>query len=253
MRKVTIALACLFLVLQTGAAATKSHHNPTKKTTSKKKTILPPAASAPFQLHEGTPIDHAADEDRNGPDDIYPDNDENPGATNPDITQDNIADTICNKAFRTGSIRPPASFTTKLKIDQMANIYGDTVHQTAAALGGSNFDEEKCKLHSDRTHCYEEDHIISLENGGAPSDKRNLWPEPFITGVDGDRVGAHEKDKVENFVHNGICLDVTNAKFAMGPKPKKSLTLAQGQRILAVDWYACYQKLADGKDCIPPK
>src|SRR5262249_16206964 len=44
---------------------------------------------------------------------------------------------------------------------------------------------------------YEEDHIISLENGGHPRDPKNLYPEAYNTEIDGERVGAHEKDKVE--------------------------------------------------------
>jgi hypothetical protein len=83
-----------------------------------------------------------------------------------------------------------------------------------------------------------------LENGGAPLD-------PAISGH--DRVGAREKDKLENYVHNGICLGIPNARFSIGPKPSKALTLVEGQRILAIDWYACYQSLADGKDCEPPQ
>jgi hypothetical protein len=31
--------------------------------------------------------------------------------------------------------------------------------------------------------CYEEDHLISLEDGGDPTDPRNLFPEPYNTHV----------------------------------------------------------------------
>ena len=37
---------------------------------------------------------------------------------------------------------------------------------------------------------YQEDHLISLELGGHPTDRRNLWPEP--------RPRAEEVDRVEN-------------------------------------------------------
>jgi hypothetical protein len=216
-------------------------------------TVATSAAASPFVPTEGEPIVHSADEDHAGPAIIYPDTKENPGAVDPAVTQDNIAETICSKKFLTSSIRPPSSFTTKLKKQQMHDTYGDTVAQTKASLGGSNFDDSKCKLHSADSRCYEEDHIISLQNGGAPSDSRNLWPEPYNTSVQGDHVGAREKDKIENFVHNGICLDVADAKFSAGPKPRKRLTLQDGQRILAIDWYACYQQLADGNDCEAPQ
>jgi hypothetical protein len=210
------------------------------------------ATKKKFIPKDGAPIVHASSEERSGPDEIYPDAEKNPGAIEPKVTQDNIADNICNKEFLTSSVRPPSSYTKKLKEQQMADIYGDTVHQEMEDLGGANYDEDKCVSHSDNTRCYEEDHIVSLQNGGAPSDPRNLFPEPYTTTVDGDRVGAREKDKVENYVHNGICLDVPYAKFSGGPKPKKPLTLEEGQRILAIDWYACYVSMVAGEDCTPP-
>jgi len=216
------------------------------------KTKTAKATTSKFTPKDGEPIAHASSEERSGPDEIYPDVEKNPGAIDPEVTQDNIADNICNKAFKTSTIRPPSSYTTKLKKQQMADTYGDTVQQTTADLGGANYDEDQCVEHSDNTRCYEEDHIVSLQNGGAPSDARNLFPESYTTTVEGDRVGAREKDKVENFVHNGICLDVTNAKFSNGPKPKKALTLEDGQRILALDWYACYVSMVAGEDCTPP-
>jgi hypothetical protein len=40
-----------------------------------------------------------------------------------------------------------------------------------------------CMLHSGNAACYEEDHLISLENGGN-------WPEPYFTTIDGKVVGA---------------------------------------------------------------
>jgi hypothetical protein len=46
----------------------------------------------------------------------------------------------------------------------------------------------------------EEDHLISLELGGAPQDPANLWPEP--------RSGANAapaKDQDENRLHGQVC------------------------------------------------
>jgi len=164
---------------------------------------------------------------RVGPAAIYPKESANPGLANPDITQDNIAKTICNKKWSTDSIRPPSSYTTSLKVKQI-DEYGFT-------------DKKKGD--------YEEDHIISLENGGDPRDPKNLYPEAYNTRIDGKRVGAREKDKVENYVHNGICLNVPKAKFSSGPKPQHALTLKQGQDILAKDWYACYLHMKKVEDC----
>ena len=97
---------------------------------------------------------------------------------------------------------------------------------------------------------YEEDHIISRENGGDPRDPRNLYPEAYNTVMNGQRIGAHEKDAVENYVHNGICLDVPNAKFSSGPQPPHSITLEQGQAILAKDWYRCYEQMNKSLECL---
>jgi hypothetical protein len=88
-----------------------------------------------------------------------------PGAVNPDVTQDNIGETICVSGW-TKTIRPPAGYTNKLKLRQMA----------AAGLGGAPSD-------------YEEDHLISLEIGGNPTNPANLWPQLW-----NGTWGAHRKD-----------------------------------------------------------
>jgi hypothetical protein len=54
---------------------------------------------------------------------------------------------------------------------------------------------------------YEEDHLISLELGGAPRDPRNLWPEPITR--------ARAVDVIESRLRRQICAG--------------TLTLAQGQ------------------------
>src|SRR5205807_9558373 len=72
-----------------------------------------------------------------------------PGALHPEVTPARIRQTICSRGWTT-TIRPPSSFTSGLKLDQMRD-YGFT--GTAAD--------------------YEEDHFISLELGGAPADPKN--------------------------------------------------------------------------------
>jgi hypothetical protein len=68
-----------------------------------------------------------------GPAEIYPDPVMTPGAANPDVTQGNIQDNICNRQWSTKLVRPPAEYTRKLKRKQLRE-YGDTVHQTRAQL-----------------------------------------------------------------------------------------------------------------------
>ena len=95
---------------------------------------------------------------------------------------------------------------------------------------------------------YEENHLISLENGGHPRDPRNLWPEPYKTQIDGQTVGARQKDTVENYIHNAICFDVPGHK-SHGTAAHASMTLQRGQAILAGDWYACFVTIKKGQDC----
>ena len=44
---------------------------------------------------------------------------------------------------------------------------------------------------------YQEDHLISLELGGHPTDPRNLWPEPYPR--------AAEVDRIENELNAHVC------------------------------------------------
>lgn len=140
-----------------------------------------------------------------GPSDIYPDAGRTPGVTNPNITQANINQTICNpdrSQWSTKMIRPSVSYTNPLKTKQIREYgYADT-----------------------NLRDYEEDHLISLELGGSPTDSGNLWPEPYKTSVpDG---GARYKDKVENYLHDQVCAG--------------TLTLAAAQAKIVEDWYQVY-------------
>ncbi|HEY8108011.1 MAG TPA: hypothetical protein VIC70_04865 [Gaiellaceae bacterium] len=107
-----------------------------------------------------------------------------PGVLNPDVTQADIRSTICRHGW-TETIRPPTSYTDDLKRRQIRQ-YGET---------GSLSD-------------YQEDHLISLELGGSPTDPRNLWPEPYPR--------ASDVDKIENELNGEVC--------------SGQLTLAQAQQ-----------------------
>src|SRR6188472_1907823 len=96
-----------------------------------------------------------------------------PGVVNPDVTQANAADTICKHGW-TRTIRPPTDYTNALKLKQMRE-YG---------VRGSPAQ-------------YQEDHLISLELGGNPTDARNLWPEPYPR--------AAEVDRIENELNAEVC------------------------------------------------
>jgi hypothetical protein len=164
-----------------------------------------------------------------GPVSLYPPSATVTGEANPDITQANIQDNICNKNWTTKTIRPPSSYTTALKKKQMA----------AWKLSGTTAD-------------YEEDHLISLEIGGHPKSEANLWPELWTLTITGTDLGARAKDLVENYVHDEICFSVPNAKWSPTFKkypPTVAVPLVAGQQILATDWYACYQKMLAKQPC----
>jgi hypothetical protein len=107
-----------------------------------------------------------------------------PGVLNPAVTQATIRSTICTRGW-TATIRPPTDYTNALKVRQMT-AYRERGSPTA----------------------YQEDHLISLELGGHPTDPRNLWPEPYPR--------AAEVDRVENELNDQVC--------------SGALTLAEAQR-----------------------
>lgn len=71
---------------------------------------------------------------------------------------------------------------------------------------------------------YEEDHLISLELGGSPTDPKNLWPESYTTIPN-----ARDKDKVENYLHKQVC--------------SGALSLKEAQREISTDWISVYWKI----------
>jgi hypothetical protein len=137
-----------------------------------------------------------------------PDPNLTPGATNPAVTQDSVGSTICVPGW-TATVRPPSSYTTSLKRQQIAAYgYGDT-----------NLAD------------YEEDHLIPLELGGAPADPANLWPEPYAVALaDGTPVGARVKDQLENALRSSVCAG--------------RLALATAQHGIATDWVRAWLALS---------
>ena len=113
-----------------------------------------------------------------------------PGSIDPAVNDSNVATTICVSGY-TASIRPSSGYTGKLKREQMVE-YGFT----------------------DSLALHEEDHLISLELGGAAADPTNLWPEPGHS--------PNPKDKIENFMHAAVCAG--------------RISLSDAQKRIATDW-----------------
>jgi hypothetical protein len=111
-------------------------------------------------------------QERVAPATILPDPARTPGVLNPEVTQSTIGSTICVEGW-TSRIRPPSSYTTALKREQMTEL----------GRVGSLSD-------------YQEDHFISLGLGGHPTDPRNLWPQPYPRAAEVDRIEVELHDEV---------------------------------------------------------
>jgi hypothetical protein len=96
-----------------------------------------------------------------------------PGVLNPAVTPATIRATICRHGW-TKTVRPPVEYTDRLK-----------------AVGLRQY-----RLRGPPS-AYQEDHLISLELGGNPTDPRNLWPEPYPR--------AAEVDRIENQLNGDVC------------------------------------------------
>ena len=100
-----------------------------------------------------------------------------PGSINPDVTQENIQQSVCVKGY-TKTIRPPASYTNRVKKSQIRQYgYADTNPKD-----------------------YEEDHLIALSIGGNPTDPATLWPQSRFS-----EWGADKKDQLEFILYKKVC------------------------------------------------
>ena len=131
---------------------------------------------------------------------VLPDPTCTPGATNPAVTQADISSTICKSGW-TATVRPPEPYTEALKARQMA-AYAET-----GPMGN-----------------YEEDHLVPLELGGAPSDPRNLWPEYGAS--------PNRKDRVEDAANAAVC--------------SHQMSLASAQVAIATNWVTLGERLGLG-------
>lgn len=131
------------------------------------------------------------------------------GAYNPEITQANIAVTICVPGFAKRQ-RPPRGQIARYK-KKLLRRYN--------------------RIHATRRHRrdFELDHLIPLELGGASFDPRNLWLEPWH--VEG-RNGARRKDVFEGRLHRAVC--------------EGRITLKAAQDAITANWMQARMKLRNG-------
>lgn len=98
-----------------------------------------------------------------------------PGVRYSAVTQKTLFKTVCRIGWPK-TIRPPASYTNALKNKQVVLFqYADR----------------------NPSH-YEEDHLVSLELGGAPRSTRNLWPQPWTQA-------RRDDNGIEATLHRKLC------------------------------------------------
>ncbi len=99
--------------------------------------------------------------------------------------------------------------------------YTQTVRHVPQSVKDKVYAEYGITSHSSGQ--YQIDHFIPLELGGS-NDISNLWPEPA-----NPKPGFHEKDKVENYLHDQVCSGTRN--------------LGGAQNAIVSDWVAIYNQM----------
>lgn len=123
----------------------------------------------------------------------------------PGAVAETDANVVCHRT--TDTVRPSTSYTNRLKVQQII-LYGYIDTSMSA---------------------YEEDHLIPLELGGSPTDPANLWPEPYPS--------AYDKDKVENYLHAQVCAG--------------KVTLADAQQEIATNWQSVFTQISASPSTAP--
>lgn len=132
-----------------------------------------------------------------------------PGATDPEVTEANIKESICKVTHFTWTEghAPPASFLEKLAQEQIKQYgYTDTTVKH-----------------------YMMDHLIPLSLGGNPTDARNIWPQVLIT-----KWSARRKDYLEEILHDKVC--------------KGEVSLKDAQEAIRSNWIEAYKKYIGDPD-----
>jgi hypothetical protein len=210
----TIGVLCL------GATGCRSSGPPTAQPSQPPTTAAPPATTkatttptatatalpTTIQIGPGTEASYSVESQPEAGSCVYrseggrslPDPVCTPGAVNPQVTQANIAATICQSGW-TATVRPPVSVTRPEKVGS-ARAY----RYTGSFLTG------------------EYDHLIPLELGGDPNSPANLWLQPNDNPEATST--SNTKDGLEHTLNVLVC--------------SGRLTLAVAQLAVATNWVA---------------
>jgi hypothetical protein len=149
-----------------------------------------------------------------------------PGATGTPAAPDWGHQTKTSNCAAQGALPDPACtpgdiFSNVTKADVCKPGYASSVRDVPQSVKNKVYAEYGIASHQPGE--YEVDHFVSLELGGS-NDISNLWPEPAKPTP-----GFHEKDKVENYLHDQVC--------------SGAMTLPEAQVKIATNWLEVYNNL----------
>lgn len=114
---------------------------------------------------------------------------------------------------------PGAIIASSTKDQICTSGYSSSVRDVSQSVKNKVYAEYGITTHSSGQ--YEVDHFISLELGGS-NDISNLWPEAAEP-----RPGFHEKDIVENYLHDELC--------------SGQISLPEAQELISRQWVEVYK------------
>ena len=126
-----------------------------------------------------------------------------------------------HNALPDSACTPGAIISTATKAKICVSGYARTVRNVPTSEKDQVYASYGITHHS--TGQYEVDHLVSLELGGS-NEIANLWPE-----LASPKPGFHEKDKVENYLHDQVC--------------SGAISLQQAQTEIATNWLAVYNQM----------
>jgi hypothetical protein len=113
---------------------------------------------------------------------------------------------MVHNALPDSACTPGAVLSTGTKGAICKSGYASSVRNVPDSEKNAVYAEYGIKSHT--AGQYEVDHLVSLELGGS-NDISNLWPEAASP-----KPGFHEKDKVENYLHDQVCSGAIDLKHA---------------------------------------
>ena len=135
--------------------------------------------------------------------------------------QTKTIDCVAVNGLPDSACTPGAIFPGVTKDQVCQSGYSASLRSVSAKTKDAVYKEYGIISHPEGT--YEVDHLVSLELGGS-NDIANLWPESADP-----RPGFHEKDVVENYLHNKVC--------------RGTMSLEEAQRQISTNWVSVYQQI----------